>query len=143
MWLFRGPKERREKCGNCNYWKPTDPLQKRGICSLSLRDPVNNWTSANDFCAAWTPRPQPREMIDSPAAESTKSEGVSLAEAGKEDIGELETARQNNQLETVLALEEAREVLESTPKEQKEESNATAIVGFVLGLLSLFIYPFI
>jgi len=143
MWLFGKPRERREKCGNCHYWKPTDPSQERGICTFSLGDPETNWTSANDICAAWTPRPTPTEQPNFHAAESTKADESFVEKAVEEDVDVFEVEKENNELETILKIEKTRAIAQSLPQEEKDQSNVPAIIGFVFGLLSLFIAPFI
>jgi hypothetical protein len=147
MWLLRSPKERREKCGNCNYWKPTDPAQERGICGFSLGDPESNWTSANDFCAAWTPRPMIIEQLDSHATNFVEMEDSFedsfIEKPAEEDVEVFEDDKGNNELEAIYKIESAREIVQSLPQEEKEQTNVPAIIGFVLGLLSLFIAPFI
>jgi len=147
MWLLRSPKERREKCSNCSHWKLTDPSQERGICGFSLGDPETNWTSANDFCAAWTPCPMILEQLESRATRSAEIEDSFednfIETIAEENVDAIKDEEGNNELETMCTIESARKTAQSLPQEERDQTNVPAIIGFVLGLLSLFIAPFI
>jgi hypothetical protein len=94
MWFLRSPEERRDKCENC-HWKPIALSQERGIRGFSLGNPENNWTLANDICAAWTPYSTPAEELESYATESAKTKDT-FQQATEENFDLFEAEEEND-----------------------------------------------
>jgi hypothetical protein len=61
----------------------------------------------------------------------------------EENVDAIKDEEGNNELETMCTIESARKTAQSLPQEERDQTNVPAIIGFVLGLLSLFIAPFI
>jgi hypothetical protein len=87
------------------------------------------------------------EQLDSRATRSAEIEDSfedSFIETiAEENVDAFKYEEGNNKLETMSTIESARETAQSLPQEEKDQTNVSAIIGFVLGLLSLFIAPFI